>query len=224
SGGYSAIEQKNLITALRARETARAYERIGIREERIHRLDYDDYSVWPNIGWKLNGGGEGTFQKIMPLLRRLKITRVLLPNGYKEHLDHTATFLVGAFDAPQVGDPVMADWGEAEPIRSLMQYAVWSDFSPEDAFLSLADPYLRANCAMSAPWEFEEKIRRAMDEYQTQAKIVSGLMRQRDERRIGDHLAVEIYLKYEPRPKCDFAKYVRRIQEIDGQKDQIQEL
>lgn len=216
SGGYSQIEQKHLITALRSRETARAYERIGISEERIYRLDYEDYSVWPYIGWKLNAGGEGTFQKIVPLLRRLKITRVLLPNGYKEHLDHAATFMAGAFDTPQVGDPVMADWGETEPVRSILQYAVWSDFSPEDAFLDSVDPRIRANCAMTAPWAFEETIRQAMDEYQTQARIVSGLMRQRDERRVGDDLAVEIYLKYDPRPRCDFRKYARLVQEING--------
>ncbi len=215
SGGYSQIEQKHIITSLRVRETARAYQAIGIDEEHIHRLEYDDYSVWPYIGWKLASGGEGTFRKVVPLLRRLKITRVLIPNGHKEHLDHTATFLVGAFDVPQVGDPVMADWGETEPIRSLLQYAVWSDFSPDDALLRGDDPAMRADLAVRAPWEAEENVRRAMEEYRTQAKIVSGLMSQRDERKIGDS-ALEIYLSYDPRPRCDFKKYVDRVHSIDS--------
>ncbi|MGC8779091.1 MAG: PIG-L deacetylase family protein, partial [Candidatus Caldatribacteriaceae bacterium] len=97
SGGYSVIEHKHIITALRARETLRAYGVLGIDAAHVHRLDYDDYSLWPFIGWKLEYG-EGTLKKILPLLRRLRITRVLLPNGYREHLDHLAAFMVGAFD------------------------------------------------------------------------------------------------------------------------------
>ncbi|MGQ9623601.1 MAG: PIG-L deacetylase family protein, partial [Candidatus Caldatribacteriaceae bacterium] len=156
SGGYSTIEHKPIITALRFQETGRAYAKVGIPLERIHRLEYDDYSVWPFIGWHLPGKEEGTVRKVLPLLRRLRATRVVLPNGYREHLDHTAVFMVGAFDAPQVGDPVMADWGESDPVRSVLQYAVWSDFSPEDALLAEDDLTIRANRALVAPEEAEE--------------------------------------------------------------------
>lgn len=214
SGGYSVIEHKHIITALRARETTRAYEKVGILPERIHRLEYDDYSVWPYIGWKLPSG-EGTVAKVIPLLRRLRATRVVVPNGYREHLDHTAVFMVGAFDAPQVGDPVMADWGESTPIRSVLQYAVWSDFSFEDALLLGDHMDIRANRALQAPYEAEARIQEAMREYQTQARIVEGLLQARGERTLPGGRVLEVYLAFEPRPKCTYQKYVTRVLEIE---------
>ncbi|WP_369017951.1 PIG-L family deacetylase [Thermatribacter velox] len=215
SGGYSLIEHKHLITALRFRETIRAYAKLGIPEVRIHRLDYEDYSVWPFIGWHLPGKEEGTFRKVLPLLRRIGATRLLLPNGYKEHLDHTATFMVGAFDGPQAGDPVMADWGEARSISTFLQYAVWSDFSPEDALLQGRNSEIRANLAIKAPYEAEQVIRDAMQEYETQAKIVAGLLESRKERKINEREVMEVYLRFEPRPKCDYRKYVDYLISID---------
>lgn len=215
SGGYSAIEQKHIITALRARETVLAYRVLGVDASRIHRLDYDDYSLWPFIGWKLEQG-EGTLKKILPLLRRLRITRVVLPNGYREHLDHLATFMVGAFDAPQAGDPVMVDWGEPSPVRSVLQYAVWSDFDPEEAILVQDDPSIRANRALLASEEAETEIKKAMGEFKTQAKIVVHLLKQREERKLGNGKVMEIYHVFDPRPRCEYGKYARRIREIVG--------
>lgn len=218
SGGYSVIEHKYIITALRARETMRAYEKVGIPPERVYRLEYDDYSVWPFIGWKLTFG-EGTVTKVIPLLRRLRATRVVLPNGHREHLDHTAVFMVGAFDAPQVGDPVMADWGESAPVRSVLQYAVWSDFAFEDALCAGDDLDIRANRALRAPYEAEERIQEAMREFQTQARIVEGLLEARKERKIGENSVLEVYLTFEPRPKCEYGKYVTRVLDIERKGD-----
>ncbi|MGQ9472981.1 MAG: PIG-L family deacetylase [Candidatus Caldatribacteriaceae bacterium] len=218
SGGYSAIEHKPIITALRFQETEKAYARVGIPPELIHRLEYDDYSVWPFVGWKLPGGGEGTFHRVLPLLRRLRATRIILPNGHQEHLDHTAVFMVGAFDAPQVGDPVMADWGESQPVRSVMQYAVWSDFSPEDALLEGDDLNVRANRALQAPWEAEENIREAVQEFKSQSRIIEGLLNARQERAIAPHLWVEVYLAFEPRPRCRYDKYLERLADVTQKK------
>lgn len=214
SGGYSVIEHKHIITALRAREMTRAYEKVGVLPERIHRLEYDDYSVWPFIGWKLPSG-RGTVERIVPLLRRLRATRVVLPNGHREHLDHTAVFMIGAFDAPQVGDPVMADWGESSPIRSVLQYAVWSDFSFEDALCVGDSLDVRANRALQAPREAEERIQEAMQEFRTQAKIVEGLLGARRERMLSEQSFLEVYLAFEPRPRCEYRKYIARVLEIE---------
>lgn len=219
SGGYSIIEHKYIITALRARETTRAYGKVGILPERIHRLEYDDYSVWPFIGWKLPSGG-GTVEKVIPLLRRLRATRVVLPNGYREHLDHTAVFMIGAFDTPQVGDPVMADWGESSPVRSVLQYAVWSDFSFDDALCAGDDLDVRANRALQAPYEAEERIQEAMREFKTQARIIEGLLEARKERMLSEQDVLEVYLTFEPRPKCEYRKYVARVLEI-GKEDDV---
>lgn len=67
-----------------------------------------------------------------------------------------AAHLIGAFDGPQVGDPVLADWGLAEPVRSTLIYSVWADFSPDDALVARADTRLRANRALLARVEIEE--------------------------------------------------------------------
>lgn len=123
--------------------------------------------------------------------------------------------MVGAFDAPQVGDPVMADWGESTPIRSVLQYAVWSDFSFEDALLLGDHMDIRANRALQAPYEAEARIQEAMREYQTQARIVEGLLQARGERTLPGGRVLEVYLAFEPRPKCTYQKYVTRVLEIE---------
>jgi hypothetical protein len=55
-----------------------------------------------------------------------------------------------------------------------------------------------------------------MGAFQTQAQIVTGLMEQRKERELKSGKYVEIYYAFDPRPRCEYGKYLRRIQEIVG--------
>ena len=152
--GYSRPEEAATIVERRRAETVTAYRMLGLVEDRIHRFDYPDFSLWPWLGWRLPGGQEGTDARVLPVLRRLAPTRLLVPNGYREHIDHEATYRVGTYDGTQVGDAILAQLGTAEPIRSYLQYAVWGDFAPEDGLVA-GTPAVRANRAILAPQETE---------------------------------------------------------------------
>ncbi|MFW6007205.1 MAG: PIG-L deacetylase family protein, partial [Halanaerobiales bacterium] len=88
--GYSNPEQKDEIVDIRKEETVNAYGKLGIEEDHIIRFDYPDFSAYSRIGWKLPGKEKGNLEKTIRELRKIKATRVLIPNGYREHFDHKA--------------------------------------------------------------------------------------------------------------------------------------
>ena len=206
SAGYSRLEDKETIVATRRRETISALRWMGLAEEGITYLGYPDFSLVSYIGWKLSAGREGTLRPLVSLMRRLGITRLLIPNGYREHLDHEAAYDIGRYDGVQAGDPVGADWGPLAPVRSVLQYAVWGDFAPEDALLAGGDPRLRANRAIVAPYALEEKVALALKEWRSQGQIIAGLLAARRERDCGLGM-MELYIALDPRPKLDYGPY-----------------
>jgi len=212
--GYSHPGEKDTIVEVRRRETIEAHRRLGIPPERIVRFDFPDYSLFGYLGWLLPGGGEGTFGKSMRTFRKIQPTRLLVPNGYREHFDHTAAHLLAAFDGPQIGDPTLADWGRAAYPRTTMVYSVWADFSPEDALIEGASARLRANRALVAPPEMEERIAASLRAWCSQGQIIEGLIAQR-RGRVFEGGLVELYQAFDPRPILDYSPYHARLREID---------
>ena len=213
--GYSRPEEASTIVARRRQETVAAYALMGIPAERIHRLDYPDFAVWPWLGWRLPTGQEGISAQLVPLMRRLRVTRLLLPNGYREHQDHEATFRAGAYDGPQVGDAVLGEVGLAPPIRSYLQYAVWADFDPEDALVAGEPSCLRANRAIVAPATIEERIEEAVAAFASQRQVIAGVMETRRRHRVCGGRALELFLAFDPRPLLDYRPYHALLAEID---------
>jgi hypothetical protein len=212
--GYSRPEDAGTIVEQRRQETVAAYRALGLPEANIHRFDFPDFSAWPWLGWHLPAGQKGTTARVLPVLRRLKPTRLLVPNGYREHIDHEATFRVGAYDGPQVGDAILAEYGFAEPIRSYLQYAVWGDFPPEDALLSDAAVDLRANRAIVAPPEVEGHIGQAVARFESQQQVIAGILEARRRNRVRGRRALELYLAFDPRPPLEYGPYHRLVEEI----------
>jgi hypothetical protein len=212
--GYSRPEEAGIIVEQRRRETVAAYGALGLAPERIHRFDYPDFSLWPWLGWHLPGGQEGTTASVLPALRRLRPTRLLVPNGYREHIDHEATFRAGAYDGPQVGDAILAELGSAPAIRSYLQYAVWGDFTPEDALVAGAAVDLRANRAIVAPPDVEGRIGQAVAEFASQQQVIAGILEERRRNRVRGRRALELYLAFDPRPSLDYEPYHRLVEEI----------
>lgn len=209
--GYSTPEEAATIVERRRKETVAAYELVGVPEEHIHRLDYPDFSLWPYLGWHLPRGHLGTMATVLPRMRELKPTRLLIPNGYREHIDHEATYRVGAYDGPQVGDAVLAEYGLPEGIRSYLQYAVWGDFSPENALVAGAPAALRANRAIAASARVEEWIGQAVERFESQSQVIAGILERRRRNRIRGERALELYLAFDPRPSLDYGPYHRFI-------------
>ena len=215
SAGYSTPEEKETIVATRQIETLAAYGALGLDRERVLRCDYPDFSLAGYLGWHLPDGSPGTMQRILPELRRTGVTRLLLPNGYREHIDHEATERIGRYDGPQVGDPILADLGLAPPVRSVLQYAVWGDFSPEDALVHGRAQALRANRALLAPAEAEARVVEGLRAFRSQARIIEGLVAAREGRRHGGRW-MEVYLALDPRPALDYGPYHAAVAKING--------
>jgi hypothetical protein len=212
--GYSTPAERDSIVERREVETSRAYEALGIGDDRILRGDYPDFSLIGYLGWRLPDGSAGAMQFLLPKLREIEATRLILPNGYREHPDHEAAAWMGRYDAPQVGDPVLADIGNPSSIRGALQYSVWGDFSPEDALVHSRSSRLRANRGLLAPRNAEEKVIRGIQAYDSQKRILSGLLQARKARRHGERW-LEVYLNFDPRPGMNYEPYHRAIREIE---------
>jgi LmbE family N-acetylglucosaminyl deacetylase len=216
NAGYSVPEQKQQIESIRERETIQAYSKIGVKQENILRLNYSDFSALQSMGWYLNNGMEGSFKRTVTLLRKLQITRLLVPNHYREHIDHTAASYIGSFDAPQAGDPILVDWAAPQKIKSILEYSVWADLSPEDMLVNDRKSGLRANRLILIPEADEKRICECISQYKSQGRIINDMIASREERSVESGKYMEVYLSFDPRPKLDFEPYKKFVNEIGG--------
>lgn len=215
--GYSSVDKKERIVSVRRVESLNAYRKIGIREDNILRFDFPDLSLRSHTGWVLSGGMKGTTAKTIKMLRQIKPTRLLVPNEYRENTDHEALSYIGSYDGPEVGDAIMVDLGEPFGIKGFLKYAVWGDFSPEDALLAGRESALRGNVAIKTGPEVEEKIIHALKEFKSQEKIIDQLVTKRSERIVNGGY-IEVYLKFNPRPSISYNGYKKKILGIDKEK------
>lgn len=211
--GYSSPGEKDGIVDVRRRETEECYRALGVPPENIIRFDLPDFSTWQYLGYRMRDGRTGVFPEIVSLIRSLHITRVLLPNGYREHFDHQGVFMMGAYDAVQAGDPILADVGTPQAVKSTLVYSVWADFDPEDALLA-GEGAIRANRAILAPAQAEKSVADALAQFRSQGRIIEGLVRSRAERRAGEGY-MELYQSIDPRPKLRYEPYAERIRNLN---------
>ena len=213
-GGYSSVDLKDKIVSIRRIESLNAYLRLGVKRENIMYLNYPDFSLKPYIGWLLPNGFEGTTSKTIRLLRQIKPTRLLVPNEYREHMDHEALSYIGSYDGPQIGDPVLVDLGSPFTVKSYLKYCVWGDFSPEDALLTNRSLLLRGNVAVKVKKEIEEEVVRALEEFKSQKEIIKSIVERRRDRFLNGYY-IEVYQKFNPRPGINYQPYKEKISEID---------
>ena len=206
--GYSTVEEKPTIEAVRERETTECYARLGVPANHILRMGFGDFSAYGNLGWEKADGTPGEMPRLLKFLREKKVTRVMIPNHYHEHIDHLATYLMASYDVPQAGDAALVDWGTPHPVLSTLQYSVWADFDPEDALVCGRPANLRANRILVAEEAIEQKIDHAITAYASQGKIIEGLVASRKERRTAKGAYVEPYIACDCRPKIDLSPYI----------------
>lgn len=213
SAGFSHPKDAESIIMRRKQETLEAYKNLGIDAKNIYRLEVPDFSGLNYLGWKGPGRQQNemyTFEKVLKILRAIKATRLFIPNGYREHHDHTATFLTGLYDGIQAGDPVLMneEWGQPTKIKSFYIYSVWGDFSPLDESTS-------QTFAIGVNQTIEEKVQHALNQWVSQQDIIKGLIHQRQERFVETHHQfLEIYLQFDPRPKLNLEKYKKIVSSI----------
>lgn len=211
--GYSTPEEKDTIEEVRCRETVDCYGRLGVSEDHILRMGFPDFSAIGNWGWEKADGNPGDMPRILRFLREKKVTRVMIPNHYHEHIDHLATYWMASFDVPQAGDACLVDYGVPHPVRSTLQYSVWADFDPEDALTNGRPAELRANRILVANEAVEKRIDDAITAYVSQEKIIENLVESRKERLTAKGTYVEPYIAFDCRPKINLKPYIRWVEE-----------
>ena len=211
--GYSTTEEKDTIVLRRKQETISCYQKLGVAPENIHYLDVPDFSLFSYSTRFSLDGKKGTFDPLVSLLRKIRATRVLIPNGYLEHQDHEAVYNCGIYDAVQSSDPILADLGEPISLKSMMVYAVWADFSPLDAMVCGRDSQIRANCGILTDTASEETVIDAIRCYQSQLAIIYNLSALRQSRKMSCGWA-ELYQKFQYRPSLNYSRYQALIEQI----------
>lgn len=219
NAGYSTPEEKDAIVQTRHKETLACYEAFGVRAQDVLFLNYPDFSALSYMGWQLPSGGEGHFKTTIPELRKRGITRILAPNPYHEHVDHIAASMMASYDAPQAGDEILADWGEPHSVKSVAMYSVWADLDPEDAMLKHRPADIRGNCVLIADASVEQTVMKGILCYASQALVIKSLTAARKERMMPDGRYIEIYLKFDPRPKLMYEPYKKFIQQCASKKE-----
>lgn len=212
--GYSTVEEKDTIEAVRQRETVDCYERMGIPADHILRLGFPDFSAIGNIGWQKATGEVGDMPTLLRFLREKLVTRVMIPNHYHEHIDHLAAHLMSSYDVPQAGDAALVDHGTPHAVRSTLQYSVWADLDPEDALVHGRPTNLRANRILAVDAEIEKKIDDAIEAYVSQKEVIRTLVAARKERATSNGRFVEVYVTFDCRPKIDFSPYVEWVEKF----------
>jgi len=213
--GYSTVEEKDTIEAVRAKETVDCYVRLGIPEDHILRMNFPDFSAIGNWGWEKADGKPGDMPRILRFLREKKVTRVMIPNHYHEHIDHLATYLMSSYDVPQAGDAALVDYGTPHAVVSTLQYSVWADFDPEDAMVQGRPRDLRANRILVADRDTEQRIDNAIEAYVSQTQIIESLVETRKERMTKKGLFVEPYIAFDCRPKINLKPYIDWVDALE---------
>ncbi len=206
--GYSTVEEKDTIEAVREKETYDCYLRLGIPADHILRMNFPDFSAIGNCGWEKADGRPGDMPVILRFLREKKVTRVMIPNHYHEHIDHLAAHIMSSYDIPQAGDAALVDHGTPHAVKSTLQYSVWADLDPENALIDGRPTNLRANRILVVDKDVEDKIADAIAAYVSQEEIIKGLVEARKERLTANGDYVEVYITFDCRPKINFAPYI----------------
>ena len=213
--GYSTVEEKATIEAVREKETVECYKRLGIPADHILRLNFPDFSAFCNIGWEKADGTPGDMPRILKFLRDKKVTRVMVPNHHREHIDHTAAHIMSSFDVPQAGDAALVDNGTPHAVKSVLEYSVWADLDPVDSLVNGRPSNLRANRILSVSADTEDKISDGIYAYESQAEIIKGLVSSRKDRKTKDGRFIEVYITLDCRPKINFKPYIEFVEKID---------
>lgn len=212
--GYSTEEEKNTIEDVRKKETFDCYNRLGIAPENIIRLNFPDFSAIGNLGWQKADGTPGEMPTLLRFLREKKVTRVMIPNHYHEHVDHLAAYLMSSFDTPQAGDAALVDYGIPRAVKSTLQYSVWADLDPEDALVKGRPSDIRANRIVKVSSDVEKKINEAISAYISQEEIIESLVNSRKERKTSSGDYIEVYIALDCRPKISFTQYIEWIESL----------
>lgn len=168
SMGYCHIAQRGVIAEIRKKEAAASFAAMGLPAENLHRLEYDDCSLYQNAGRRFHdgqlptiiAGATGLQNSFTWILRKIRPTRVFLPTQTDLHPDHkmvSSEMMISIFHAqggiwPELGASI-------ERIPKLYEYATYSDFiTPPTIRVRTSEALLEKKLAGIAEYKSQEQI------------------------------------------------------------------
>ena len=166
--GYCSPEQRLSIARIRQEEADRSFDYLGLPKENLFRFNYDDGSLVHESGRRFAEPGEknemfgavGLQNSLTWLLRKVRPTRLFLPNHRDLHPDHRAVhtdLVISIFHAwgtmwPELGEPSSA-------IPKLYEYATYSDFaSPPTMRIRVPDELVERRLESIAMYQSQQQI------------------------------------------------------------------
>ncbi len=166
--GYCSDEQRRNIVQIRREETDFSFEHLGLPKENLFRFTFPDSNLIQEMGRRFAEpgapnelcGGTGMQNSMTWTLRKVRPTRVFLPNRRDLHPDHQAVhvdFVISIFHAqgeiwPELGTPI------AE-IPKLYEYATYSDFaSPPTMRVRVSDDLVQRRLDAVAMYRSQRQI------------------------------------------------------------------
>jgi LmbE family N-acetylglucosaminyl deacetylase len=210
--GYSRVEAKRAIVRVRRAEAKAAYATLGVARADLEFLGVPDLSLMTYVDRRAIGRASLT-DRLIRLLRKRRVTRAVFSSPNLENWDHTAVFDIGAYVAPQAGDPILADLGTPSPVLTYLTYAVWGDFAAGTAARNprmktdLLPAGLRADTGILAGDTEEAVVRRALSAFASQAAIMENTVARRRDARQGAGGWLELYRRVPLREPIDYAPY-----------------
>jgi LmbE family N-acetylglucosaminyl deacetylase len=171
--GYCSAEQKENIVRVRCEETDRSYEHLGLPKENLIRFEFSDSILPLAVGRQfvppgtLNeiAGAAGMQNSLTWLLRKIKPTRVFLPNHLDIHPDHQTVhheLVISLFHAQgeiwsELGEPITE-------IPKLYEYITYSDFAiPPTMRIQVSDDLVRRRLEAVAMYKSQRQIGLAIE-------------------------------------------------------------
>ena len=167
--GYCTPEQRDTIKQVRKEEARESFCFLGMPESHLYQFDYDDGDLTQQSGRRFANdpddpraiaGAVGLQNTMTWLLRKVRPTRVFMPNRLDLHPDHRAVntdLIISIFHAqgqiwPELGPPIAA-------IPKLYEYATYSDFiSPPTMRVRVSDDLVEKRLAAVALYKSQLQI------------------------------------------------------------------
>jgi LmbE family N-acetylglucosaminyl deacetylase len=143
--GYCSPEQRQTIAQIRKEETQNSFVHLGLPKGKLYQFDYDDGNLFQEMGRRFAknstgsqtaasqeiAGGIGLQNTLTWLLRKVRPTRVFLPNRLDLHPDHKAVYHETVISVFHAQGGIWPELGQSIEIPLLYEYATYSDFITE---------------------------------------------------------------------------------------------
>jgi len=208
--GYSTPAARRTIVRTRRREALAAYATLGVDPADIHFFGLPDLSLMAYVNRKVPARA-GVLDRFLRLLRRHRAGRVVFSSPHFENWDHTAVYYVGMYASPQAGDPILADLGDPSPVSSFLVYSVWGDFAPP----AEGNDALRADVGILAGRKDSEIVRKALQAFGSQSKVLENTAAMPGDRPTGPGGRLELYQRARVREPIDYGPYFERLRKVN---------